>query len=255
MKELHAQYNEDVLTNDICVLSNKNQLSKVLLSTGQQLQPSNVSRERLPRGTFCASSIDGSAPPAVVQADMEGYIVGGDFAPIYNFPHSVYLSISCARQNSIDEFICAGSVLNQYFVLTAGHCLEDCGKNSKVVVSIGNEHIDRGVLSTAASCKIHERYDGFTMVNDIALVRLKTPIKFNKNVKRVAISRNPPYNEPAYVAGWGVVDDNKHIGTKRLKYVQQSLWSRDECAKMLRHVPVGTICGGLRNAQTNFAAS
>ncbi|RVE43012.1 hypothetical protein evm_012324 [Chilo suppressalis] len=92
------------------------------------------------------------------------------------------------------------------------------------------------------------------MTNDIALVKVKTPIRFNQNVKRVVLSRNSYFNEEAFVSGWGLIDEEKRLTTASLKHVRQTLWSRHDCMKILRDVPVGSFCAGPKNSGTNYAA-
>lgn len=136
---------------------------------------------------------------------FEGFIVGGRFANILDFPHSAYLSIQCLK-NTFEEFACGGSIINQVMVLTAAHCFADCRPGTKTVVSVGDANKNRRLFFKATTFTIHPRYDGLLMKNDIALCMMADPLRFSKAVKRVVLTRVPIYNQPAMQAGWGVTD-------------------------------------------------
>lgn len=136
---------------------------------------------------------------------FEGFIVGGRFANIQDFPHSAYLSIQCLKE-SFEEFACGGSIINQVMLLSAAHCFADCRPGTKTTVSVGNANKKRRQFFQVITFTIHPRYDGLLMKNDIALAMLAKPLKFSKTVKRVMLSSIGIYDEPAMQAGWGVTD-------------------------------------------------
>ena len=51
---------------------------------------------------------------------------------------------------------------------------------------------------------MHEQYDKIRVNNDIALLKLKTPIRFNRNVKPICLPDKDLFGDPICVAtGWG----------------------------------------------------
>ena len=61
-------------------------------------------------------------------------IVGGDEAGFGSFPWQAYIRIGTSR--------CGGSLVNEWYVVTAGHCVKN--KNlSKVLVTMGEYHLKK----------------------------------------------------------------------------------------------------------------
>lgn len=136
---------------------------------------------------------------------FEGFVVGGRFASIFDFPHSAYLSIQCLK-DSFEEFACGASIINQVMLLTAAHCYADCLPGTKTTVSVGDANKDKKQFYQVLIFTVHPQYDGLLMKNDIALAMLAKPLVFTKAVKRVVLSKFNIYDQPAVQAGWGVTD-------------------------------------------------
>lgn len=136
---------------------------------------------------------------------LEGFIVGGSYARIEDFPHSAFLVISCHKQE-YEDFTCGSSILNQWMLLTAAHCFDGCRRGTKILVSVGSRTKTKGSFHTVAKFANHGEYDGFDMKNDIAMAILVKPLVFSNKVKRVLLSQVGIYDEPALLAGWGVTD-------------------------------------------------
>jgi secreted trypsin-like serine protease len=141
---------------------------------------------------------------ALVTCAMEGFVLGGKKTKIAAYPHSILLSITCET-----TYICGGSILNQNLVLTAAHCLEDCGKNTddQVLIKSGHENTSNMNSTKMRAFVMHEKYDEFKMVNDICLVMSERPLRLGDLVKRVILLPSPKFSvKLAYIAGWGVMN-------------------------------------------------
>ncbi|XP_070264169.1 coagulation factor X-like [Myotis yumanensis] len=82
-----------------------------------------------------------------------------------------------------NESFCGGTILNEFYILTAAHCL-DQAKLFKVRVGDRNtekEDENETVHEVEVIIK-HEEFDNKTFNCDIGLLKLKTPIKFRMNV-------------------------------------------------------------------------
>lgn len=146
---------------------------------------------------------------AISKCAFEPRIVGGQFAKITNFPHSALLAINCdhrGESETVFSWVCGASILNQVLLLTAAHCLADCTINSWILVSVGHVHMYKGYRTNALSFLIHEEFDAETQRNDIALIRLNSSLPLNSSISRVVLLKNPPFNEKAQTAGWGMID-------------------------------------------------
>lgn len=162
----------------------------------------------LPDGSFSDESLPGESSENETTYDdenFEGYIVGGKYARIQDFPHSAFLMISCYKMEYRD-FTCGASILNQLILLTAAHCFEDCEMGTKVLVSVGDRKKTRGKFYNVGKFANHGEYNGRIMKNDIAMAILTKPLVFSSSVKRVILSPNGIYEEPALVAGWGITN-------------------------------------------------
>ena len=144
-----------------------------------------------------------------IECKMEPFIVGGKTADLKRFPHAVFMLIKCFEETSVDDvdWICGGSILNELVILTAAHCVYGCSMRSVLSVSVGNVHKDEGVwVAVKQPPIIHEKYVSYLTTFDIALARLKTPLKLNNGIKRIAVMKEPPFYFKAQVAGWGMID-------------------------------------------------
>lgn len=136
---------------------------------------------------------------------FEGFIVGGRFAKIQDFPHSAFLAINC-RKKYIEDFTCGSSILNQWILLTAAHCLEGCLSGTTIMASVGAAKKTKGTFYSVGKFASHKKYDGDSMKNDVCVIMLADPLVFKSTVKRVQLTQVGIYNEPAVLAGWGVTN-------------------------------------------------
>ncbi|XP_053675792.1 uncharacterized protein LOC128726037 [Anopheles nili] len=105
---------------------------------------------------------------------------------------------------------CGAVLITRYHVLTAAHCLVGYPK-STYRVRIGDYHTanyDAGELDMfIENTYIHEQFrEGHHMSNDIAVIVLKTPVRFNDYVQPICLpAQDAPY-EPGRnctISGWG----------------------------------------------------
>ncbi|XP_075991732.1 trypsin delta-like [Anticarsia gemmatalis] len=166
---------------------------------------------------------------SVLSYCMESYIVHGDYAKISMFSYTAFLSIQCVEpdEDEVIPWICGSSIVNQYILLTAGHCLNSCVEETHITVSVGHEVIMQGAVASASSFVVHNKYSDDTVANDISVVKIRNPLQFNINVTRLAIMKNPPYNQKAFVAGWGV--DGSSLSSEKLKFTKQYVWKGQKC--------------------------
>ncbi|XP_047994800.1 trypsin delta-like [Leguminivora glycinivorella] len=169
---------------------------------------------------------------------MEGFIEGGAYAKIENFPHSVFLYMICKSPQ-----VCGGSILTQNIILTAGHCFENCSiKGKQIIAFAGSENTDEMLVSDDINkFRIHEDYDTKGLFNDIAIGYLKSDLPLGDTMKRIIIGKSFPGVTMAKIAGWGAVDEGTMQQTQKLKMVTQILQPFTACLEVIK-LREGMMC-------------
>ncbi|KGL83772.1 Coagulation factor X, partial [Tinamus guttatus] len=82
-----------------------------------------------------------------------------------------------------DHLFCGGTILNEYFILTAAHCAKQPGELVVLVGDMDTEKQEQGeAVHRVEKRIIHDAFDFQTFDSDIALIKLKEPIKFSEYV-------------------------------------------------------------------------
>lgn len=144
----------------------------------------------------------------VTQCDATtGLIVGGVAANPGEFPHMA--AIGYPNFNGGISFNCGGSLISELFVLTAAHCSK-ADRVSPTTVRLGDQDlkIKENNLSEVdipiESFINHEGYNKETRENDIAVIKMKQPAKFNKNIRPACLQQTLNIGKTKAVAsGWG----------------------------------------------------
>lgn len=103
-----------------------------------------------------------------------------------------------------------GSLISECYVLTAAHVIRDkISLAKKVTLRFNATYLFDPPAVIAEELIPHPRYNVTTTQNDIALVKLPYPVRFDKFVKPICLPthRLRLNNRKAFFAGWGATTD------------------------------------------------
>ncbi|KFB52509.1 AGAP009214-PA-like protein [Anopheles sinensis] len=142
---------------------------------------------------------------------------------------------------------CAGTLINERYILTAAHCVKNVKLN---FVRLGEFDLslridcDQWGWGCAPAPQdipidrviIHKKYNSRRKQNDIALLRLAHPVTLNKNVMPICLPVTPQLreNEQWYkVFGWGRTEKDM---SGKLRGAEVNLLLQDACNKWIAQV-------------------
>ncbi|XP_019730500.1 vitamin K-dependent protein C [Hippocampus comes] len=176
------------------------------------------------------------------------WMVGGEVGKKGESPWQVLL------QNAKGRFHCGGVLIDQNWVLTAAHCLEN---NLRFRVRLGDyeRFRDEGteVMLKVRKAFRHPDYDSTTVDNDIALLRLESPAPFSeyilpaclpsRKMAEAVLHRN---GTQTVVTGWGKENEESQRFSSALNVIRVPLVSHDVCAVHMSHnISENVLCGGI----------
>lgn len=164
-------------------------------------------------------------------------IVGGTSTEAGEHPWMVSLHF---KYGYIYEHSCAGTILNEYYILTAAHCIHYPKNPWKYRIYAGVYQLSKKYNKPAKMYKvkrfiIHENYTDEPNINDIALIRTKQPIQIEGTSGYVNGICLPYTNKDpsgwAVVVGWGSPKEGVLEIQDSLQVVKIPLLSRKLCRK------------------------
>ncbi|XP_061635960.1 coagulation factor VII-like isoform X2 [Phyllopteryx taeniolatus] len=149
-------------------------------------------------------------PNRAKQLDPRARIVGGSECPKGECPWQVLLLYK-------GKGFCGGVIIEPMWILTASHCLEDADAQFlNVVPGEHNTEVEEGTEQVIQVSQIlmHERYEKKTADNDIALLRLASPVVYTPYAVPVCLPTKTLAERDLWairmhtVSGWGRRGEN-----------------------------------------------
>ncbi|XP_051016998.1 serine protease 55 [Acomys russatus] len=172
-------------------------------------------------------------------------IIGGQEAEVGEFPWQV----SIQEKNS---HFCGGSILSQWWILTVAHCFysqELSPLELTVVVGTNDLRTSPTVLQVTTIVR-HKDFRRLTMDNDIALLLLDKPIKFNDLIVPICmpLQLDPSRWHECWVAGWGITNpDDKASMKSDLMKVPMRITDWKQCSKVFPSLTTNMLCASYDN--------
>ncbi|NXL89806.1 FA10 factor, partial [Alectura lathami] len=147
--------------------------------------------------------------------------------------------------------ICGGTILNEYFILSAAHCINS---SREFQVLVGVVERDKYEPNTAVheveKVISHEEYDPKTYDSDIALIKLREPIKFSEDVIPACLPEEGFAKDVLMKQTFGVISGfgkpfERARPVRRMKVLQIPYVNTVTCKLALRYpVTKNQFCAG-----------
>ncbi|OTF72813.1 Group 3 mite allergen-like protein (serine protease) [Euroglyphus maynei] len=168
----------------------------------------------------------------ILPSSPNATIVGGQKAKAGECPYQISLQSS--------SHFCGGTILDEYWILTAAHCVN------------GLKHASGGEKLSVAQIYQHEKYDSWTIDNDIALIKLQSPMTLDqKNAKSVQLpsqGSDVKVGDKVRVSGWGYLKEGSYSLPSDMYRVDIDIVAREQCNKLYEDagatITDNMICGG-----------
>ncbi|XP_067003439.1 trypsin-1 [Anabrus simplex] len=147
----------------------------------------------------------GAERPVARVGFNQGRIVGGTDAQKGQFPYQVSLQYVLIF---ITQHSCGGSIYTPNWIITAAHCVTEVPAIGHYVAVAGEHNLNSndGTEQRIRVSKsiVHPDYTGGVGPNDIALMKLQSPLTFNAAVAPISLpAPNAIPTGEAILSGWG----------------------------------------------------
>lgn len=170
-------------------------------------------------------------------------IVNGFDSRHGQFPFYAFLKL---QREDTKIFYCGGTLLNENFVLTAGHCVYNI---THVELHLGSLHKDCSTESGRIISKvsrrflhIHPHYEHKYLTNDIALIKLRKPIEFSDIIQPVYFPNECDIAESTdlLAIGNGRIGDGDKLAAT-LQFTTLTTISSLECSQVYPFINESTV--------------
>ncbi|CAF2823891.1 unnamed protein product [Rotaria sp. Silwood2] len=181
-------------------------------------------------------------------------IIGGETAVRQSWLWAVSL-----RSNG--EHICGGSILSPSFIITAAHCFDHITNLINITILAGSLTLepssnDSSQVRSVAQLYKHPNFDSNSFINDLALLRLSTPLNMKHgNIKPICLPSGtvsqPSDNISMIAIGWGTTSATGNtLSSTLLQVTLQSIPSTYSTCQLIISDSKLQFCAGVLTGDT-----
>lgn len=169
-------------------------------------------------------------------------IVGGSEAGFGTFPWQAYIRIGTSR--------CGGSLINEWYVITAGHCVARA-RARQIRITLGeyvlksNAEPLPGRTYGASAIKVHPYFKFTPQADryDVAVIRLNRRVDMAPHISPICL---PPKDmdmegHHGLATGWGALKPGSRLRPKTLQVVDVPLIYNRECERWHRDKGINVV--------------
>ncbi|XP_063044922.1 chymotrypsin A-like isoform X2 [Engraulis encrasicolus] len=181
---------------------------------------------------------------------ITGYsrIVNGEEAVPHSWPWQVSL------QDYTGFHFCGGSLINQYWVVTAAHC--NVRTSHRVILGEHDRSSNAEQIQVMQVGKVimHPNYNQYTINNDIMLIKLASPAQINARVSPVCLAGSSdsfPGGMQCMTTGWGLTRHDAGNTPARLQQARLPLLTNQQCQQWWgNRITDIMVCAGASGASS-----
>ncbi|XP_075345416.1 transmembrane protease serine 9-like [Mycteria americana] len=179
------------------------------------------------------------AAPGVDATEDESRIIGGRPCSINQRPFQVALI-------KRGQILCGGSLLSDQWVLTAAHCRQPIS-NLKVLIGTDTLRDGTGEVRSVSKIQVHPAYNPYKNDNDFMLLKLRKPVQFNNNIKKIRLAtRCPIEGTTCTISGWGTTQSPGAKLPKNLQCATIEVFGKEKCDRAYGNaVTPNMFCAGV----------
>lgn len=174
-------------------------------------------------------------------------IVGGQPTRQGQYPSIVMILLDGSQH-------CDGTIINEYHILTAAHCVQgrdDATRFSVVAGAYNTRQQEPGrVTVPVVQASYHPNYNsGGRYNNDCAIMRLGRPLQFSRQIQPACLPRFQRNYDgiPSLVVGWGKTSEGGSSSSV-LQHVMLPILGNQQCSNMMEQkytITNNMLCAGL----------
>ncbi|XP_059216985.1 uncharacterized protein LOC106092183 isoform X2 [Stomoxys calcitrans] len=180
-------------------------------------------------GHFTMNLIDEYAHP-------EERVINGSIAKRGRHPWQA--TIRTRGRGGISSHWCGAVIISKKLILTAAHCLAGYPKGS-YFVRVGDHYANIAesseIDSNIENWYIHEKFrEEKHMNNDIAIILLKTPLRFNDYVQPICLPEKGAaleVNRKCMISGWGSIKSGTSTPSNILRAAEVPILADEVCSR------------------------